>query len=379
MRTEHGVSEPVTIAPARRGPSGRRRRAVAGRRSRTPRAARPPDGARRGDVRRASTATGAGLPPVPAAWGTRRGRAAGRLDARTGRADSTERARAPGRTSRRGAAGLPARRSRCPRRLQFATSSCGSAAAAGEALDALLNATSRSAISASSSSTPTCGPPRSPRSTATPAPPGPRPGRPGPARPQLARPSAPSPACGCAPPRHRGPRPRELTLTWPGGRREVTLDDDGRARFPAVRTDQLRIRVGEADPAISLDFDRARPSAVGISELRSPGRAVRPARPADDADRAPCGSGPALCVNGRPSRPASSPPRAALRRATVPATSAVGGARAGVDTARPAAGTNEVAARHRAFCRVAGAPRRRRGDRRRCVAPPRRRVHACGP
>ena len=93
--------------------------------------------------------------------------------------------------------------------------------------------------------------------------------------------------------------PNELTLVWPGGRRDVTVGEDGRARFPAIRTDQLSLRVVEADPATSLDFDSSgSPVPVGISELRLFGVEYLPATLPRDPVRLPCGSGPSVTVNG---------------------------------------------------------------------------------
>jgi arabinofuranan 3-O-arabinosyltransferase len=104
--------------------------------------------------------------------------------------------------------------------------------------------------------------------------------------------------------------PHLLTLTWPGGRRQVEVTD-GRVRFPAIRTDQLALRVDEADPAVSLDFRSVgSPLPVGIGELRLTGVPLVPVRLPDRPVRHPCGTGPTVVVNGRalptsvPARPA---------------------------------------------------------------------------
>ncbi len=93
--------------------------------------------------------------------------------------------------------------------------------------------------------------------------------------------------------------PSELTLIWPGGRRDVSIDAAGHANFPAIRTDQLTLRVEEADPATSLDFSSAvSPVPVGISELRVEGVPFLPIAISNRPVRFDCGSGPTLSVNG---------------------------------------------------------------------------------
>ena len=83
-------------------------------------------------------------------------------------------------------------------------------------------------------------------------------------------------------------RPETVELTWPGGSRDLKLDDDGRATFPAVTTDQITLRVGEAEPVTSLDFSsNAEPVPVGISELRVQRRAVRPGHAPQHAHQDP--------------------------------------------------------------------------------------------
>jgi arabinofuranan 3-O-arabinosyltransferase len=94
--------------------------------------------------------------------------------------------------------------------------------------------------------------------------------------------------------------PTKLTVIWPDGRREVSVDDDGEVSFPAVHTDQLTLRVDEAEPATSLDFDSVTsPLPVGIGELRVVGVPFLPvAVPASDVQY-PCGTGPTVVVDGQ--------------------------------------------------------------------------------
>ncbi len=94
--------------------------------------------------------------------------------------------------------------------------------------------------------------------------------------------------------------PEELTLIWPGGRRDVSVRGDGVVRFPAFRTDQLTIRVLEAEPATSLDFNSvASEVPVGIGELDVAGVPFLPIAVPAQARLYPCGSGPEVVVNGR--------------------------------------------------------------------------------
>ena len=93
--------------------------------------------------------------------------------------------------------------------------------------------------------------------------------------------------------------PRVVTVLWPGGRVRSRVVD-GRVRFPAVRTDQLTVRVNQAEPATSLDFASAgSPLPVGIGELRVVGVPYLPVALPDRPVRYPCGTGPSVAVNGR--------------------------------------------------------------------------------
>ncbi len=94
-------------------------------------------------------------------------------------------------------------------------------------------------------------------------------------------------------------RPREITLIWPHGRREVTLDAEGQARFPAIRTAQLRILVREAAFATDVGFDgRSSQIGVGIQELRLQGLPYVPTVLSTHVMRTRCGTGPEVSVNG---------------------------------------------------------------------------------
>ena len=92
-------------------------------------------------------------------------------------------------------------------------------------------------------------------------------------------------------------RPERVILVWPGGRRVVSLDEDGRASFPSIRTDQLTLRVDTAEDAVSLGYDRTSASVpVGISELRLVGVPYLPISLPSTPVRHPCGSGPEVRI-----------------------------------------------------------------------------------
>lgn len=93
--------------------------------------------------------------------------------------------------------------------------------------------------------------------------------------------------------------PVRITLTWPGGAREVTLGANGYARFAAVRTDQLSLSVDQGELATSLGFDRSGSDlGVGIGEVRFDGLDFLPHRLPTGERRFPCGSGPTVTVDG---------------------------------------------------------------------------------
>jgi arabinofuranan 3-O-arabinosyltransferase len=95
-------------------------------------------------------------------------------------------------------------------------------------------------------------------------------------------------------------RPEVVVLSWPGGRRSVRLDAQGRSRFAAIRTDRLTIRVEKAERVASLGFDGSiTPVGVGISELRLRGGPELPAAVSSEPVSYACGTGPDVSVNGR--------------------------------------------------------------------------------
>jgi arabinofuranan 3-O-arabinosyltransferase len=107
-------------------------------------------------------------------------------------------------------------------------------------------------------------------------------------------------------------RPREITLVWPRGHRDVTLDDDGQARFPAIRTARLRILVREAAFATDVGFDgRSSEIGVGIQELRLRGLPYVPTVLSTRILRTSCGTGPQVTINGTsyPTRVIGTPAR----------------------------------------------------------------------
>ena len=91
--------------------------------------------------------------------------------------------------------------------------------------------------------------------------------------------------------------PQTLTVVWPGGRTTAEVDRSGEVRFSPMVTDQLTLRVGEAEPATSLDFEsNPSPVPVGISELKVRGLPFLPFGLSQDPTRFPCGSGPTVTV-----------------------------------------------------------------------------------
>lgn len=93
--------------------------------------------------------------------------------------------------------------------------------------------------------------------------------------------------------------PESLQITWPGGSRTVELES-GRARFPAIRTTELTLEVGEAEAATDLSFDgTATPVPVGVTELRLEGLPYLPLRLPATSRVSECGAGPSLRINSR--------------------------------------------------------------------------------
>ena len=116
-------------------------------------------------------------------------------------------------------------------------------------------------------------------------------------------------------------RPESLLLTWPGGKREVELDDDGSATFPPIRTSRLSLQVLQAEPASDFDYDASSsPVPVGVSELLIPGVPFLPLNPSERAAPLGCGSGPDVVVDGRKVRTqVTASPRALLDGDLLPA------------------------------------------------------------
>ncbi|WUR59846.1 alpha-(1-_3)-arabinofuranosyltransferase family protein [Micromonospora chokoriensis] len=95
--------------------------------------------------------------------------------------------------------------------------------------------------------------------------------------------------------------PRTLRITGDDGVREVAVDVDGVARFPALRTSRLFIAVTSTVPRSSRStaFFEPQPLPVGLSGIDVEGVAeANQPRGVDRAVTLPCGAGPAVVVNG---------------------------------------------------------------------------------
>ena len=91
--------------------------------------------------------------------------------------------------------------------------------------------------------------------------------------------------------------PTGCSSPGPAGVRAVQLED-GRATFPPMRTDQLRMQVVQAD-AIDLGFDaQAAPSASGSASCGSSGLTYLPLGLSSDASRPPLRQRAHRAVNG---------------------------------------------------------------------------------
>lgn len=144
-----------------------------------------------------------------------------------------------------------------------------------------------------------------------------------------------------------------LTFTRRGrtvGDREVELGRDGRAVFPGVRADGVRIRVLSAERATDLGFDgSSSPLPIGIGEVSLTGVPYLPLGLPGEAVRQRCGTGPDLQVGARRLRTAvTASPLELLRGVEVPAepcgTAAVSG-----PVVLPAGEVQVAAARSDAF------------------------------
>ena len=94
--------------------------------------------------------------------------------------------------------------------------------------------------------------------------------------------------------------PTEIRLTWPGGKRTVTMRRDGTVSFPAISTRQLAMQFLDSEPTQSLGFDALSASVpVGITELRVMGVPYLPVAIPTAPVALPCGAGPTLSVNGQ--------------------------------------------------------------------------------
>ncbi|GAB4103939.1 alpha-(1-_3)-arabinofuranosyltransferase [Micromonospora taraxaci] len=97
--------------------------------------------------------------------------------------------------------------------------------------------------------------------------------------------------------------PRTLRITGDDGIREVTIDPDGVARFPALRTSKLFIAVTSTVPrnSRSTAFFELQALPVGLSGIDVEGVAeANQPRGVDRAVTLPCGVGPTVVVNGTP-------------------------------------------------------------------------------
>jgi len=93
--------------------------------------------------------------------------------------------------------------------------------------------------------------------------------------------------------------PTRVQLTWPGGTREVELED-GRAEFAAITTDQLQLRVENGEDAAGLDPEgQPSPLGIGISELELEGLDYLPLGLSADQRTSRCGAGPDVTIGAR--------------------------------------------------------------------------------
>ncbi len=241
------------------------------------------------------------LPELPDGCGCPRRDRAPRADATTGPGAPSStldvRCVQGRRGRRRGAVGDARVGSRC-RRPRRTTPRSMARGVPGRALDALVPAgLVRERHGRRPPASPTRGARPSPPSTATP----PRPGRPdlSDVRPTLdlrwLRPQTIDAIAAQRRPGHRRPCPRVARAhAGPAAVARSSSTRTARPRFPPIRTDQLTLEVGDAEPRHQLDFSGATGAVpVGITELRLGGAAGLPC-PAQRRRRpsSPCGTGP---------------------------------------------------------------------------------------
>ncbi|NYI76594.1 DUF3367 domain-containing protein [Nocardioides panzhihuensis] len=95
-------------------------------------------------------------------------------------------------------------------------------------------------------------------------------------------------------------RPVGLTLTWPGGRREVELDEDGVATFEPIRTKQLKIQIDRVGTTAAAGFDTgAIEIGTGISEILLGRQGFPGVALSEGLTLMACGTGPDVVWNGR--------------------------------------------------------------------------------
>nr|WP_113973617.1 alpha-(1->3)-arabinofuranosyltransferase family protein [Micromonospora sp. LHW51205] len=148
--------------------------------------------------------------------------------------------------------------------------------------------------------------------------------------------------------------PRTVRITGDDGIREVAVDLDGVARFPALRTRGLTVAVTSTVPRVSRSTALFEPQSLpvglsgvdvqGVPELNQP-------RGLDREVTLPCGAGPTIVVNGVKVPTTATGTLRDLRdlrplryRACAPATSSGRAAKAGAEQVTLRAGGNEVSA-----------------------------------
>ncbi|GCD95038.1 alpha-(1-_3)-arabinofuranosyltransferase domain-containing protein [Embleya hyalina] len=99
-------------------------------------------------------------------------------------------------------------------------------------------------------------------------------------------------------------RPERIEISTPFGSATASVDENGTARFPAIRTDRLTITISKVAPLTLHNplAGRRLQLPVGLSEVYIPAVADLRQRPADPGQtfRLPCGQGPTLTVDNVP-------------------------------------------------------------------------------